>query len=160
MKEHLASLVLASAVSTLAGLLIPEGDARTRRLIEFGLGLLVLTVLLQPLSSLKELSYVGENIFSSIPEVGDMTDLSPESLKMVGEGIARGVERDIASRYHIPEECITATVSPVISGDELKIGELTLSFRGAALTADLLAIEHYAEETYETECEVITDGIR
>ena len=160
MKEYLASLVLVSAVATLAGLLIPEGDARTRRMTEFGLGILILTVILQPLSSLKDLSFAGENIFSGIPETEDMTDLSPESWKAVGEGIARGIERDIASRYRIPEDCITATVTPVLTDDELKIGALALTFRGAALTADLLAVERYAEEAYGAECEVKTDGIR
>ena len=159
MKEYLASLVLVAAVVTLAGLLIPEGDARTRRLIEFGLGLLVLTVILQPLSSLKEFSFTGENIFSPIPEAGNAPSLPPESLEKLGEGIARGIERDIASRYRIPADCIRATVTPVLTGDELKIGSLLLSFHGAAQTADLLAIERYAEETYGAECEVKTNGI-
>ena len=160
MKEYLTSLVLVSAVATLAGLFIPDKDTRTRRLVEFGLGLLVLTVVLQPLSSLKELSFAGQNIFSPIRGTGDAAGISPESWEEIGEGIARGVERDIASRYRIPTDCIHASVTPVIVENELKIGALSLTFCGAALTADLLAIERYAEEAYGAECEVKTDGIR
>lgn len=160
MKEYLASLVLVSAVATLAGLFLPSGDGRTRRAIEFGIGLLVLTVILQPLSSLKELAFSGENIFSSVAEGEGGTNLSPESWEQIGEGIARGVERDIASRYRIPEECIEATVIPALAENELKISHLTLSFCGAALTADLLAIQRYAEATYGAECEVKTNADR
>lgn len=160
MKEYLSSLILVSAVATLAGLFLPSGDGRTRRAVEFGLGLLILTVILQPLTSLNEIAFSGENIFSSVTEGDGVADLSPESWDRIGEGIARGVERDIAARYRIPEDCIRATVTPDLVENELKIAHLTLSFRGAALAADLLAIERYAEGTYGAECEVKTDADR
>ena len=156
MKEYLTSLLLVTAVATLATLLIPEEDGKLRRLIEFGLALLVLTAVLRPLSNLREFP-LPENIFSDIENTGT-GELPPETLQSMGEGIARGIERDLAARYRIPADCIRATVTPVLQEGELKVAHLQLSFRGAALACDLLAVEEYAKTTYGGECEVINNG--
>ena len=158
MYEYLSSLVLASAIATLAAFLIPSENEMNKKAVEFGLALLLLLAVLRPISSLSLLEFKPENIFKGADAIlsGELL-FSPETENEAREAVARGIEKDLAAKFHIPQDAIRATPTLTLTAGELKMPHLLLHISLAGQSADLIALKNYASETYQTECEVKTD---
>lgn len=157
MKEYLSSLVLVAAVSTLATLLMPEEEGRTRRAIEFGLALVVLLAILGPVVDLVR-GGLSPDGWLPPPEETPVPSYTPEMLALAEEAVAAGAVADIAARCRIPAQCLAARATLTLDAGELRLASLTLTVTGEGRLADLLAVEKYVEDTYAAECEVISHG--
>lgn len=157
MQDYLRSLLAAAAIAALASLLLPEKEARMKRLLEFGISLLVLTVLCRPLAHIGDLSSALGAI--DWPGASDAVGTEdPDTWAAIEGGVARGIESDLAARYALPADCFSARVTLVREGEELKISTLRLTVRGEGRLLDLYAVREYATRTYQTNCEVTEDG--
>ena len=158
MNGYLSSLVLASALATLASLLIPQGNERNKKTVELGLALVLLLAILRPLSSLPALTPNLEGIFEGADEIlsGELS-VAPETQQAAEAAVARGIAGDLASRFRIPVDCLAVRAALTLQNGELCVAHLTVTVSGLGQSADLLALARYAEETYKTECEVLSD---
>ena len=157
MQEYLRSLLLVASVAVLAGLLLPEKNERMKRLLEFGISLLVLTVICRPLADIGSFSAVLDGI--RFPNDSYDTSTPDETTQAAMEqAVAAGIEADLATRYAIPATCFSARVRLSLVGEELTISSLTLTVRGEGKLLDLYAVRSYAARAYQTDCEVISDG--
>lgn len=157
MQDYLRSLLLVGAIAALAGLLLPEKNDRLRRLLEFGLSLLVLVAVCRPLAGGAPPSdFFGALQFPSADYVGE--GLSPDTQAAMERAVGDGIVQDIATRYGIPPACIRAEVRLSLVGGELTVSSLTLTFSGEGRLLDLYAVRQYAARAYQTNCEVKTDG--
>lgn len=157
MQEYLRSLLAAAAIAALASLLLPEKEARMKRLLEFGISLLVLTVLCQPLVHIGSLSDALQNI--RMPGLSTFwEEKDPDTWAAMERAVGQGIESDLASQYALPAACFSADVVLAQEGEELKISALTLTLRGEGRLLDLYAVRDYASRTYQTNCEVTEDG--
>ena len=157
MQDYLRSLLLVAAVSVLAGLLLPEKNERMKRLLEFALALLVLTVVCRPLSEIDLFTVVPDGIRFPAGD-GVLNGADDDTRAAVEQAVADGIEADLATRYHLPTACFSAEVSLHFNGKELTISSLTLRIRGEGRLLDLYAVRDYAARAYQTNCEVIADG--
>ena len=155
--EYLRSVLLAAAVSVTAGLLLPEKNERLRRVLEFGISLLLLCVICRPLASLGELSAALDGL--RLPS-GTVTaeGIDPDTLAAMEGAVGEGIVQDLATRYGVSTACFSAVVRLAIAEGEMTVSSLTLTVRGAGRLLDLYAVRAYAEAAYQTNCEVITDG--
>lgn len=157
MQEYLRSLLLVASVAVLAGLLLPENNERMKRLLEFGIALLVLTVICRPLANIGDLSAVLSGIrFPSGSETAG--ELDADTRTAMERAVGDGIESDLAARYGIPATCFSAKVQLSLGREELTISSLTLSVSGEGKLLDLRAVCDYAARAYQTNCEVIPDG--
>lgn len=157
MQEYLRSLMLVAAVAVLAGLLLPEKNERMKRVLEFGISLLVLTVICRPLANIGSLSAVLDGIRPPDVSPGDIT--ADEDTRAAAEAaVGSGIVQDLAAHYGLPASCFTARAALARNGDELVIASLHLTVRGEGRLLDLYGVREYAARTYQTNCEVMMDG--
>lgn len=153
MQEILTTLLLVSAISALATLLLPEKNKKMRRAGELAIALFVLAALVNPLTLLSELQFDPDDLRYPTADLptGDYTSSTWEEMeKAVGEGIAR----DLAARYGVRAADVAVSPTLALSDNELTVKSLSVAVSRAAATLDLVAVRAYAEKTYSTTCEV------
>lgn len=157
MQEIAKSLLLVSAISALAALLLPEKNPKLRRAGELAIALFVLCALTSPLATLRDMKFDLDSLRYPTADLptGDYTDATWAELeRAVGEGIAQ----DLASRYGVRAEEIRAEPVLTLEDGELSVRSLTLSFFRTACALDLVAVREYAQKTYTENCEVHAYG--
>ncbi len=156
MGEWLRGIWLPGAVAVLSSFLVPEKNEKLRRAVLLGISLFFLCALIRPFSD-GALSDLLRGL--SPPSAGGAVwQPSEETLGAMEDSAAEGVAADVASHFALPRDCVRATLSLALEGEECRITALTLTLSGVARTADLYAVREYAAATYAAPCEVICDG--
>lgn len=159
MNEYLFALIVAGALTALASFLLPEDGGALGKTVEFGMGLLLLLLILRPLSGLCVSDAPFLELFSGVGEItAENALLTPETQKELEAAVAQGIVSDLSDRFRIPEGCIRATPTLALRESDLTLTALTLHISGVGQAADLRAMRRYVEENYRAECEVITDA--
>ncbi len=157
MQEYLRSLILVAAGAVLASLLLPEKNERMKRVLEFGISLLILTVICRPLADIGSLSALLDGIRPPDILTGDIA--VDEDTKAAAEAaVGSGIAQDLAAHYGLPASCFTAKATLARNGSEIVIASLHLTVRGEGRLLDLYSVQEYAARTYQTNCEVMMDG--
>ena len=158
MKDYLVSILTVLLVSSLASVLMPEGEGR--KSVRFALALLVLVTVLSPFRA-----GALDNFLSSY------TALSFEKEKAEGaayllsyeeEALESGVSAAVAQKYGVSTShfdiSVTCEEQDTSSGRTVVVRSLALHLYGRACLSDVPSMVSYLEKELNVECEVIYHG--
>lgn len=157
MQDYTTAILALAAVSFLCSLLFPTGEGKNKKIFEFVLALISLTVLVRPLSSLSDFSFSFDGLVDT--DIRDIiSDAEGETMAALEEAVGEGIATDIASRFSLPPTAVSARATLAVTDGELTVRALSLSFGAGALHADHMAVRDYARKTYTQNCEVQIHG--
>ena len=160
MREYLMSLIVASLIVGLIGVLVPEGDGGgLRRYVTFTGSLCVLILLISPvtrvLGFVSELSDGGVDV-SFENRADEYDEQFKQYITSLGEeSITSELTDIICKQFDISDKECHVKVDTYDAQGEMAIGHVTVILSGKAIFRDPYEIEQYITELLGCECTVV-----
>ena len=157
MKDYLISVILVSAVTAIASVILPDGKGRLREQVDLVLALILLSVIIIPFGRADTFAQSIGDALSGIFESDNVYVEEEDGWLMSKreEAFEEAICREVADKFSLPSDGVSVDGTLVLAEGEIHVSSLTISLSGLAATSDNKAIKKYLSALCGVECEVV-----